>query len=161
MSLTRFSPVRILTTLLLALALAVTMLAGYTVSPAAPKASAALVSAAKADAAVQWARSRKGSPYSYGADGPSRFDCSGLTRWVYAKVGKSLPHSSSSQVSKTERVKRENRRRGDLVFFYSRSGVYHVAIYAGDNQIWTAPEEGDVVKKDDIWTSDYTVGRAW
>ena len=159
MSLTRISPVRLFTTLSLTLALAVTMFAGHTVSPAAPKASAALVSAAKADAAVQWARSRKGSPYSYGADGPSRFDCSGLTRWVYGKVGKSLPHSSSSQVGRTERIKRENRRRGDLVFFYSRSGVYHVAIYAGRGKIWHASRPGTPVQRSDIWSSNVFYGR--
>ena len=159
MSLSRVLPVRALTTLPLVLALAATMLVGYTLSPAAPKANAALVSAAKANAAADWARSRKGSPYQYGATGPRRFDCSGLTRWVYSKVGKSLPHSSSAQVSRTERIKRENRRRGDLVFFYSRSGVYHVAIYAGHGYIWHASRPGIPVKRTKIWTSRVFYGR--
>ena len=159
MSLTGTSPVRLFTTLSLSMVLAVTMFAGYTVSPAAPKASAALISAAKADAAVQWARTRKGMPYSYGANGPTRFDCSGLTQWVFAKVGKSLPHSSSAQVSKTERVKRENRRRGDLVFFYSRSGIYHVAIYAGRGEVWHASRPGTPVRRSDIWTGNVFYGR--
>ena len=74
MSHARMSPVRMLAIVPLVLALAVTMFAGYTVSPAAPKAHAALVSKAKAENAVDWARSRKGSPYSYGADGPHRRD---------------------------------------------------------------------------------------
>jgi cell wall-associated NlpC family hydrolase len=155
----RMSPVRMLAIVPLVLALAVTMFAGYTVSPAAPKAHAALVSKVKAENAVDWARSRKGSPYSYGADGPHRFDCSGLTRWVYGKVGKYLPHSSSAQVSKTKRISRDNRRRGDLVFFYSRSGVYHVAIYAGRGDVWHASQPGVPVKRTDIWTSRVFYGR--
>jgi cell wall-associated NlpC family hydrolase len=159
MSLAPLSPVRMLAIVPLVLALAVTMFAGYTVSPAAPKAHAALVSQARAESAVDWARSRKGSPYSYGADGPHRFDCSGLTRWVYGKVGKYLPHSSSAQVDKTKRISRDNRRRGDLVFFYSRSGVYHVAIYAGHHTVIHAPYPGQRVKRERIWTSSVSYGR--
>ena len=159
MSHARTSPVRMLAIVPLVLALAVTMFAGYTVSPAAPKAHAALVSKAKAENAVDWARSRKGSPYRYGADGPHRFDCSGLTRWVYGRVGKSLPHSSSAQVSKTRRISKDNRRRGDLVFFYSGGGIYHVAIYAGRGYIWHASEPGVPVKKTKIWTSQVFYGR--
>ena len=159
MSHARTSPVRLLAIVPLVLALAVTMSAGYTLSPAAPRANAALISKAKAENAVDWARSRKGSPYQYGADGPHRFDCSGLTRWVFAHVGRSLPHSSSAQVSKTTRISRDNRRRGDLVFFYSRSGVYHVAIYAGHGYIWHAPRAGERVNRERIWTSKVFYGR--
>ena len=36
---------------------------------------------------------------------------------------------SSAQVSRTKRISKDNRRRGDLVFFYGRGGVYHVAIF--------------------------------
>ncbi len=159
MSLTRLVPVRLLAAVPLVLTLVVTMFAAYTVSPAAPKANAALISTQKANNAVDWARSRKGSPYGYGADGPHRFDCSGLTRWVYSKVGRSLPHSSSAQVSKTMRISKENRRRGDLVFFYSRSGVYHVAIYAGHGYIWHASRPGTPVQRIKPWTSRVFYGR--
>ena len=40
---------------------------------------------------VHVAASKAGTPYRYGASGPSAFDCSGFTRWVYAKVGRHLP----------------------------------------------------------------------
>ncbi|MGH8893944.1 MAG: C40 family peptidase [Actinomycetes bacterium] len=159
MSLSRLVPVRVLAVGSLVLGLAFTMFAAYTVSPAVPHARAALVSAARADSAADWARSRKGSPYGYGSDGPRRFDCSGLTRWAYSHVGKSLPHSSSAQVRRTERIKKENRRRGDLVFFYSRGGVYHVGIYAEDGRIWHASQPGTPVKRVKIWTSRVFYGR--
>ena len=128
MSATRLAPVRLLTTFWVVLALAATMFAVTAVGPTTTRASA-FVSAARANTAADWARSRKGSPYAYGATGPHRFDCSGLTRWVYARIGKSLPHSSSAQVGDVKRVfHRRNVRRGDLVFFTSRGSVYHVAI---------------------------------
>ena len=159
MSHVRMSPARLLTVLVLSLALSVTMLVGHALSPAAPKASAALVSAAKADAAADWARTRRGMAYAYGGVGPRRFDCSGLTRWVYAKVGKALPHSSSAQVDRTERISRENRRRGDLVFFYSRGGIYHVAIYAGKGHVIHASRPGTPVQRSKIWTGNVFYGR--
>jgi cell wall-associated NlpC family hydrolase len=164
MSATRLAPVRtttirMATTFAVVLALAATMFAFSTVGPTTSKASA-FVSATRAGNAADWARSRKGSPYRYGATGPHRFDCSGLTRWVYAHVGKSLPHSSSAQVRDVSRVwHRRNVRRGDLVFFTSRGSVYHVAIYAGHGYIWHAPHSGTRVRRDHIWTSNVFYGR--
>lgn len=153
------SPGRLLTVVLLTLALAVTMVAGYTISPAVPKASAALISAAKADVAADWARSRKGMPYQYGATGPKSFDCSGLTQWAYSRVGKALPRTSGAQARAVERIKPENRRRGDLVFYYNSGGVYHVSIYAGNNQIWHASRTGLPVKRDRLWPGSRFYGR--
>jgi cell wall-associated NlpC family hydrolase len=158
MSQSHLSPVRLLTVVPLVVALAVTMLAAYSLSPATPKASA-VVSAKLSDSAADWARSRKGDPYRAGGTGPHRFDCSGLTRWAYSRVGRALPHSSSAQVSKTKRIKKSKRRRGDLVFFYGHGGVYHVAIYAGRNHIWHASTSGKPVKYDRIWTGSHFYGR--
>ncbi|NPC98913.1 hypothetical protein HOQ23_19335 [Nocardioides sp. zg-DK7169] len=41
-------------------------------------------------------RAQDGDPYAWGPAGPNRFDCSGLTQYVYRSVGKALPHSSSA-----------------------------------------------------------------
>src|SRR5262245_35991538 len=38
--------------------------------------------------AVDYAVSQINKPYKYGAAGPNEYDCSGLTQWSYAKVGK-------------------------------------------------------------------------
>jgi cell wall-associated NlpC family hydrolase len=152
------APVRLLTIAGMVIAVAATMFAGSVVSPNAPHASA-MVSAQRAGQAADWAKTRKGSPYSYGAVGPRRFDCSGLTRWAYKRVGKNLPHSSSAQARKVKHIKRRNAHRGDLVFFGGRGGVYHVAIYAGHNRIWHAPYSGTRVRRDKIWTSRVFFGR--
>lgn len=111
--------------------------------------------------ALRRVKSRAGASYSYGADGPHSFDCSGLTQWVYKKLGRKLPHSSSGQVSHTFKVKKP--RKGDLVFFYDSGGVYHVGIYAGKRDgrrwVWHAPRSGETVKKDPIWTDSHFIRR--
>jgi cell wall-associated NlpC family hydrolase len=155
----RLAPARLLTIAALVLALAGAMLVGSAAGPATPRASA-LVSASVADHAADLARSRKGSPYSYGATGPHRFDCSGLTRWVYRHLGKRLPHSAAAQAHRVKHIKRYRAVRGDLVFFYGGGGVYHVAIYDGRGQgIWHAPYPGARVRRDKIWTSRVFFGR--
>ncbi|WP_406024744.1 C40 family peptidase [Nocardioides sp. NBC_00850] len=79
--------------------------------------------------ALRRVKSQAGDPYSYGANGPRAYDCSGLTQWVYKKLGRKLPHSSSAQVSHTFKVKKP--RKGDLVFFYGSGGVYQSASTPG------------------------------
>lgn len=106
---------------------------------------------------VAKARSRAGSPYVWGATGPHAFDCSGLTQWVYGKVGKRLPRTSDAQAGATRRVHRP--RRGDLVFFHSGGDVYHVGIYAGKNMIWHSSRPGRPVSKERIWSSSVFYGR--
>lgn len=110
-----------------------------------------------ANRVIAKARSRAGSPYVYGATGPRAFDCSGLTQWVYGKVGKRLPRTSDAQAGAVRRVRKP--RRGDLVFFHNGGNVYHVGIYAGRHQIWHASRPGHPVAKDPIWASSVFYGR--
>jgi cell wall-associated NlpC family hydrolase len=154
-----FTPARLLVSLSLAVVLAAAMFVTTTIGPTTRPASA-VVTALRADHALDWAKTRKGSPYRYGADGPRRFDCSGLTRWSYARVGKWLPHSSSRQASRVHRIyHRSNARQGDLVFFYGYGGIYHVGIYAGHGYVWHAPHPGTRVHRSHIWTSHVFYGR--
>ncbi|MCW2777640.1 MAG: hypothetical protein JWN17_1365 [Frankiales bacterium] len=107
---------------------------------------------------VAEAARHRGAPYRYGATGPNAFDCSGFTRYVYAKArGVSLPHSAAAQESRTRRVSKSAARPGDLVFI--QGGSDHVGIYAGDGKMWDAPHAGGTVSLRSIWTSSYTVGR--
>lgn len=107
--------------------------------------------------AVAVARTRAGSPYSYGANGPRAFDCSGLTQWVFKKLGKRLPRTSDAQAGAVRRVKHP--RRGDLVFFHNGGNVYHVGIYAGRHRLWHASRPGTPVHKARIWSSSVFYGR--
>lgn len=85
---------------------------------------------------VGTARSRLGCAYRMGASGPTVFDCSGFTSWVYSKNGKSLPRTAAAQYSGTARVSKEGLTPGDLVFFAGtyKSGISHVGIYIGGGQ---------------------------
>lgn len=108
---------------------------------------------------IRIAASKAGAPYRYGAEGPRRFDCSGLSMWVFHRIGKDLPRTSRAQARATRRVSVNRRRWGDLVFLRSHGRVYHVGIYAGRNRIWHAPRPGRRVQRERIWTSRVTYGR--
>ena len=112
-------------------------------------------------AVVQEAARHNGQPYVYGAMGPDRFDCSGFTRYVFSRFGKSLPHSSAAQYGYVTHIAKTSKQVGDILFFRSSSGsINHVGIYAGGSYMWDAPKAGDHVRKRVIYSSNYSVGRA-
>ncbi|WP_431875003.1 C40 family peptidase [Amycolatopsis sacchari] len=113
------------------------------------------------DRVVSAAAAQAGKPYAAGGSGPDSFDCSGLAQYAYRQAGISLPRTASQQRSAARGVAQADARPGDLIFFSNGGRVYHVGIFAGGNRMWAAPESGDVVKLQTIWTSSYTVGRAW
>ncbi|MGC9381609.1 C40 family peptidase [Streptomyces sp. MH13] len=137
-------------------ALTLAAIGGSVVVPGAASEAAAATYAAKA---LKIAASKKGSPYKWGAVGPRRFDCSGLTLYSFKKAGKKLPRTAAQQYNKTRHISAKNRKVGDLVFFHSGSSVYHVGIYAGKGRIWHAPKTGDVVRLQKIWTGSVWYGR--
>ncbi len=110
-------------------------------------------------AVVGTAASLAGRPYRWGASGPSAFDCSGYTKYVYGKWGISIPRTAQQQYQASRKISKSELRAGDLVFFVSRGYAYHVAIYAGNGQIWHSPHSGSSVRKVKIWTSDWVAGR--
>ncbi|MGW3951632.1 C40 family peptidase [Streptomyces sp. NPDC004752] len=137
-------------------ALTIAAVGGSIVAPGlAPDAEAATM----ATKALRIAASKKGSPYRWGATGPRRFDCSGLTLYSFKKAGKALPRTAAQQYNKTRHISAKHRKAGDLVFFHSGSFVYHVGIYAGQGKIWHAPKSGDVVRLQKIWTRSVWYGR--
>ncbi|CAL9317190.1 MULTISPECIES: C40 family peptidase [unclassified Streptomyces] len=141
-------------------ALTVAALAGTLLAPGAtPEAQAQTAGPSYATKALNVAASKKGSPYKYGAAGPTRFDCSGLTLYAYKKAGKNLPRTAQQQYNKTRHISASSLRKGDLVFFHSGGRVYHVGIYAGSNRIWHSPKAGSVVKLERLWTSKVLFGR--
>ncbi|MER6124872.1 C40 family peptidase [Streptomyces sp. NPDC001795] len=125
----------------------------------APGVAADAVAATPAIKALQIAASKKGSPYQWGAAGPRRFDCSGLTLYAYKKAGKTLPRTAAAQYNKTHHISASQRRAGDLVFFHSGRNIYHVGIYAGKGKIWHSPKTGSVVRLEKIWTRSVWYGR--
>jgi cell wall-associated NlpC family hydrolase len=101
------------------------------------------------------------APYEYGSAGPSRFDCSGLTSYVFKRFGRTLPHSSASQynASGVNHVSRSQLAAGDLVFTIRDGKIRHVGIYAGNNEMWAATQSGDVVRKQSLSRRQLVFGR--
>ena len=128
-------------------------------SIAVPGVASEAAAATPATKALRIAAAKKGSPYQWGAVGPHRFDCSGLTLYSFKKAGKKLPRTAAQQYNKTRHISAGSRRAGDLVFFHSGSYVYHVGIYAGQGKIWHAPKTGDVVRLQKIWSRSVWYGR--
>lgn len=137
-------------------ALTLALVGGTLVAPGLTTEAEAATHGAKA---LKIAASKKGSPYGYGAAGPNRFDCSGLTLYSFKRAGKKLPRTAAQQYNKTRHISASNRSRGDLVFFHSGRNVYHVGIYAGEGRIWHAPKSNTVVRLEKIWTKSVSYGR--
>ena len=100
-----------------------------------------------------------GVPYVYGGSSPRGFDCSGLTMYVYAQLGISLPRTAAAQYGATTRIARSQAVAGDLIFFFTGGSVTHVAIYLGGNMMLAAPHTGTVVQKQSIYSANIAFGR--
>ena len=88
-------------------------------------------------------RAQLGKPYVYGATGPSTFDCSGLTSYVYRNaLGIEIGRTTYEQINSGVEVSQSELKVGDLVFPHAG----HVGIYIGNGQMIHAPQTGDVVK---------------
>ena len=100
-------------------------------------------------AVLQVAAKYTGSPYVFGGENPSGFDCSGYVRFVFSQFGLDLPHSVRGQALMGIVVRREDALPGDLVILNDYS---HDGIYAGSGNFYHSPRVGDTVKLAPIFT---------
>lgn len=109
-------------------------------------------------AIVAYASNFIGTPYAWGGNGPSTFDCSGFTSYVFRHFGVSLPRTAAGQQGTGASVAKADLQPGDLVFF--GSPAHHVGIYVGNGCYIHAPRTGDVVKISSLGSrSDYSGAR--
>jgi len=121
-----------------------------------------IVSVAQTNGAKVLAEAKRhtGALYKYAAAGPSRFDCSGFTMYVYRKaVGKKLPHKANSQQNYGRAVSKSSAQVGDLIIFRSGSYGYHAAVYAGGGYMYDSPHSGARVGLHRIFSTSYVVRR--
>lgn len=107
---------------------------------------------------VEYAKQLLGVPYVYGGSSPSGVDCSGLTKYVYGRMGVTLYHGSNSQarsgyqtISFSTSNYEASLLPGDLVFFSGSGGYSHVGLYVGNGQMIHAPQPGQVVRYESLY----------
>lgn len=98
----------------------------------------------KINKVIEVAKSKIGSNYVWGAQGPNTFDCSGLMLYSFSHgAGITLPRVSKDQATVGTYVSRSELRPGDLIFW--GSPVHHVALYIGNGKYIHAPQPGSTV----------------
>ena len=107
----------------------------------------------RAERAVKVALDAVGTPYRWGGESPATgFDCSGLVRWAYGRVGLDLPHNSYALYSEGRRVSESGMEAGDILFF---EGLGHVGLYIGRGRMVHAPQSGRNVEVVRLATTNY------
>lgn len=98
-----------------------------------------------------------GSPYVFGATGPSAFDCSGFTSYVFAQAGISIGRTTFSQYAGGTPV--SDLQPGDLVFFNTYTSLGHVGIYLGGGMMVHSGNESTGVEVTSMgnsyWSATY------
>lgn len=95
------------------------------------------------------ATSKLGDPYVWGGNGPTVFDCSGFTKYVYKNAKHiNLPRLAGDQYTYEKPVSYANIKPGNLVFFGAApSAISHVGMYIGNGNMIDAQLRGVVIEK--------------
>jgi cell wall-associated NlpC family hydrolase len=123
-----------------------------TITTVAPDGAAAAVIAA--------ARTHLGDKYVFGADGPSTWDCSGLTSLLWSTIGKvtAIPRTARLQQAWATPVPASQVLPGDLYFF--GTPATHVGIVIGAGWVLDASFSAGKVVLRQLWTTtNITFGR--
>ncbi|MBF0496256.1 MAG: C40 family peptidase [Deltaproteobacteria bacterium] len=107
---------------------------------------------------VKTARSQLGNLYRVGGANPQKgFDCSGFVQWVYVQHHVPLPRTTEDQLKAGEKVKKDDLKPADLVFFkidkgnffsFFSQGNLHVGLYTGNGKFIHSPRVGEHVREE-------------
>jgi len=103
-----------------------------------------------ADEIIAYAKTLLGVPYRWGGYSTKGFDCSGFTKYVFAKFGIDLPRSSYAYSGIGTKVSRSELRKGDILMWDTEKNgtIGHVGIYMGDGMfIHASTSKGKVVTR--------------
>lgn len=108
---------------------------------------------------VAFANQFVGNPYVWGGNSLTNgCDCSGFVHQVFANFGISVPRYSGAFASVGQEVSYNNMQPGDIIVYQPKSGIGHVAIYAGNGCIVEAQSSSAGITNNraancrDIWT---------
>ncbi len=90
----------------------------------------------KIDKIITLAKSKIGDSYEFAKTGPDHFDCSGFVYYIFINNGIKIPRTSLKQSQSGKKIKREELKKGDMVFFdtYHRKHINHSGIYLGNGK---------------------------
>ena len=92
---------------------------------------------------ANYALSKQGSRYYWGAQGPNYFDCSGLVYWAHNQAGVKIGRTTAAGYAGSGKsVSYSNLQIGDVITFSYGSGVSHIGIYIGNGQMVHASGKG-------------------
>ena len=120
---------------------------------------------AKVETIVAAAKEKLGCKYVFAAMGPDTFDCSGLVKYCYSKVGISIPHSAYSiGYGSATKIAYSGLVRGDIVCLNTLADSDlsdHVGIYLGGGQFIHASSGKAQVIISDLTSGYYNRVFSW
>ena len=114
------------------------------------------------------ALSQIGKPYVFATAGPDSYDCSGLMRYAYARVGVDLAHNTCvvASDSRFTTISNPSRlHRGDLVFFdtiANSTDIDHVGLWLGRGRfVHASSANGEVMVSefDERWQKRFVLAK--
>ena len=114
-----------------------------------------------AQRAVEFAKTKLGRPYIWGASGPRAYDCSGLVQAAYRAAGINLPRTTYQMIRSGIPVSRANIRAGDLILsnFSAPGRPEHVQLAISPTMVVEAPRPGGHVQFSSIPSGHIVVRR--
>lgn len=92
---------------------------------------------------ANYALSKQGSRYYWGAQGPTYFDCSGLVYWAHNQAGIKIGRTTAAGYAGSGKsVSYSNLQIGDVITFNYGRGVAHIGIYIGSGRMVHASGKG-------------------
>ena len=115
-----------------------------------PRGPFSRISLSQRDSIIESAKEQIGIRYKWAGINPEKgLDCSGFVKYVFARLGVELPHSSKELATRGLSIARDTAamRPGDLLVFGRGKRISHVGIYVGDGKmIHASSRSGAVVE---------------
>jgi cell wall-associated NlpC family hydrolase len=98
----------------------------------------AILTSVQRDSVIEHARDLLGVKYKWAGLNPDKgLDCSGIVKYVFAKLGIDLPHHAATLAKMGDPIMRDTAamQPGDLLYFGKGKRVSHIGIYVGDGMM--------------------------